>query len=114
MNKEDSFEAHRETLLGSGKTIEEAVRDVLQKRISISRENILPSSRVGIDLGADSLDISELAFDLDDEVGISIDEDFVINMHTTVADIVVAVGRAVEAWSGQIEVPCLAIAMAKT
>ncbi|HIY45432.1 MAG TPA: acyl carrier protein [Candidatus Borkfalkia excrementipullorum] len=65
----------------------EKVRDMLAKQLNLSAEQIKPESDVVKDLGADSLDVVELLISLEDDYGISIPEDDIVNVKT-VQDIV--------------------------
>ena len=65
----------------------EKVRDMLAKQLNLKPEQITPQSDVVKDLGADSLDVVELLISLEDEYGISIPEDDIVNVKT-VQDIV--------------------------
>ena len=65
----------------------EKVRDMLAKQLNLSADQIKPESDVVKDLGADSLDVVELLISLEDDYGISIPEDDIVNVKT-VQDIV--------------------------
>ena len=65
----------------------EKVRDMLAKQLNLNPEQITPQSDVVKDLGADSLDVVELLISLEDDYGISIPEDDIVNVKT-VQDIV--------------------------
>ncbi len=65
----------------------EKVRDMLAKQLNLSPDKITPESDVVKDLGADSLDVVELLISLEDDYGISIPEDDIVNVKT-VGDIV--------------------------
>ena len=65
----------------------EKVRDMLAKQLNLKPEKITPQSDVVKDLGADSLDVVELRISLEDDYGISIPEDDIVNVKT-VQDIV--------------------------
>ena len=65
----------------------EKVREMLAKQLNIKPEVIKPESDVVKDLGADSLDVVELLISLEDNYGVSIPEDDVVNVKT-VQDIV--------------------------
>lgn len=65
----------------------EKVREMLAKQLNIKPEVIKPESDVVKDLGADSLDVVELLISLEDNYGVSITEDDVVNVKT-VQDIV--------------------------
>ena len=63
------------------------VRDMLAKQLNLKPEKITTQSDVDKDLGADSLDVVELLISLEDDYGISIPEDDIVNVKT-VQDIV--------------------------
>ena len=65
----------------------EKVREMLAKQLNISVDQIKPESDVVKDLGADSLDVVELLISLEDNYGVSIPEDDIVNVKT-VQDIV--------------------------
>ena len=65
----------------------EKVRDMLAKQLNVSADKITLESDVVKDLGADSLDVVELLISLEDDYGISIPEDDIVNVKT-VKDIV--------------------------
>ncbi len=65
----------------------EKVREMLAKQLNLSIDKIKPESDVVKDLGADSLDVVELLISLEDDYGISIPEDDIVNVKT-VQDIV--------------------------
>lgn len=63
------------------------VKEIIAEQLAIDKDSISENSKVIADLGADSLDIVELIMALEDEFGISVDEDKVQNL-VTVGDIV--------------------------
>ena len=65
----------------------EKVGGMLAKQLNLSPDKIKPESDVVKDLGADSLDVVELLISLEDDYGISIPEDDIVNVKT-VQDIV--------------------------
>ena len=65
----------------------EKVRDMLAKQLNLKPEAITLESDVVKDLGADSLDVVGLLISLEDDYGISIPEDDIVNVKT-VKDIV--------------------------
>lgn len=65
----------------------EKVRDMLAKQLNLKPKAITLESDVVKDLGADSLDVVELLISLEDDYGISIPEDDIVNVKT-VKDIV--------------------------
>ncbi len=70
----------------------EKVREMLAKQLNLSVDKITRESDVVKDLGADSLDVVELLISLEDEYGISIPEDDIVNVKT-VGDIVEMIER---------------------
>ena len=60
----------------------EKVRDMLAKQLNLKPEAITLESDVVKDLGADSLDVVELLISLEDDYGISIPEDDIVNVKT--------------------------------
>lgn len=63
------------------------VKEIISEQLAIDKDSITENSKVIADLGADSLDIVELIMALEDEFGISVDEDKVQNL-VTVGDVV--------------------------
>lgn len=70
----------------------EKVRDILAKQLNVKPETITMESDVVKDLGADSLDVVELLMSLEDDCGVSIPEDDVVNVKT-VGDIVTMIEK---------------------
>ncbi len=70
----------------------EKVRAMLAKQLNLQPDKITPESDVVKDLGADSLDVVELLISLEDDYGISIPEDDIVNVKT-VQDIVDMIER---------------------
>ena len=60
----------------------EKVRAMLAKQLNLSPDKITMESDVVKDLGADSLDVVELLISLEDDYGISIPEDDIVNVKT--------------------------------
>ena len=65
----------------------EKVRAMLAKQLNLPAEKISLESDIIKDLGSDSLDVVELLISLEDDYGISIPEDDIVNVKT-VQDIV--------------------------
>lgn len=65
----------------------EKVREMLAKQLNLSADKITLESDVVKDLGADSLDVVELLISLEDDYGVSIPEEDIVNVKT-VKDIV--------------------------
>ena len=53
----------------------EKVRDVLAKQFEVEPETVTPDTNLVDDLGADSLDVVELIMSVEDEFGITIDDE---------------------------------------
>ncbi len=70
----------------------EKVRDMLAKQLNVSADKITLESDVVKDLGADSLDVVELLISLEDDYGVSIPEDDIVNVKT-VGDIVAMIEK---------------------
>ena len=70
----------------------EKVREMLAKQLNLSPDKITMESDVVKDLGADSLDVVELLISLEDNYGVSIPEDDIVNVKT-VKDIVEMIGK---------------------
>ncbi len=64
----------------------EALKEILIKQLHIKDKEVLPTSRIKEDLGADSLDILELLMTVEEEHGIVIPDDQLINF-VTVGDV---------------------------
>jgi len=60
----------------------EKVRDVLAEQLEVDKEDITPETNIVEDLGADSLDIVEMLTTLEDDLGIIITDEAIINLHT--------------------------------
>ncbi len=63
------------------------VKGLLAEQLNVDEAKITPSSKIVEDLGADSLDIVELLMGLEEEFGITVEEDKVQKI-STVGDIV--------------------------
>ena len=64
----------------------ETLKEILIKQLHLEGKEVLPSSRIKEDLGADSLDILELLMTVEEEHGITIPDDQLINF-VTVGDV---------------------------
>lgn len=71
------------------------VQAVLSEHLGRDPREIAPTSRLQADLGADSLDMVEIAMALEDEFGVSI-SDAQARAMTTAAD---ALGTVLDAWA---------------
>lgn len=69
------------------------VKEIISEQLCIDADSITENSKVIADLGADSLDIVELIMALEDEFGISVDEDKVQKL-VTVGDIVKIIDKS--------------------
>ena len=56
------------------------VKEIIAEQLGIDGNTITKNSKVIADLGADSLDIVELIMALEDEFGVTVDEDKVQNL----------------------------------
>ena len=65
----------------------EQVRQLLAHQFEVDENTITMDTNIADDLGADSLDVVELLISLEDDYGISIPEDDIVNVKT-VKDIV--------------------------
>ena len=65
----------------------EKLKAIAVNQIGIDEDKVKPESDIIKDLGADSLDVVELLISLEDDYGISIPEDDIVNVKT-VQDIV--------------------------
>ena len=67
--------------------IQERVIQIISDKLALDPDQITPDSRFNEDLGADSLDVVELLMALEDEFGLTIDEEEAENI-VTVRDVV--------------------------
>ncbi len=65
----------------------EKVKEMITKTLNVDAEKITMEAVLADDLGADSLDAVELIMDLEDEFGVSFDDDSMQSIKT-VADLV--------------------------
>ena len=65
----------------------ESLRKLLAKQLRIDESKISPDSEIKKDLGADSLDIMQLLFTVEEEYGITIPDEELVTF-TKVSDIV--------------------------
>ncbi|MBE7091433.1 MAG: acyl carrier protein [Clostridiales bacterium] len=65
----------------------EKVKSLLAEQLTINPEKIAMESEIVADLGADSLDMVEMMMSMEEEFGITVDEDKAAELKT-VADIV--------------------------
>ena len=65
----------------------EKVKELLVEKLGLDADKVLPESEIIKDLGADSLDLVEMLFSLEEEFGITVPEDKTESI-ATVQDIV--------------------------
>ncbi|MFY9382228.1 MAG: acyl carrier protein [Eubacteriales bacterium] len=70
----------------------EKVREMLAEKLECEEETILPETKF-LDIGIDSLDVTEMVMNLEDEFGVEIGMDASI---VTVADLVAKIERKLE------------------
>jgi acyl carrier protein len=63
-------------------SVEEKVRDIIVEQLGVSPEEVKPESTFVEDLGADSLDLTELIMAMEEEFGTEIDDDDAQKMMT--------------------------------
>jgi acyl carrier protein len=56
-------------------TIEEKARRIIAEHLSVDIEEVTPKAKLGDDLGADSLDVVELAMQFEEEFDLEISDD---------------------------------------
>lgn len=62
--------------------IEDRVRRMILRNLSVAEETVVPSASLIVDLGADFLDTVELVISLEDEFGIQLTDDQVASIQT--------------------------------
>jgi acyl carrier protein len=77
----------------AAETIEQKVRRIIMERLSKSEDEVTLQARFIDDLGADSLDVTELLMALEEEFNVDIDDE---------ANSIETVGQAIEYISGKI------------
>jgi acyl carrier protein len=65
----------------------EKIRNALAEQFEVDPETITPQTDIMDDLGADSLDLVELIMTLEEEYGISVDNESVVYENKTVGEI---------------------------
>lgn len=60
----------------------EKIQNLLSEQLGVSKDKITKESRVIEDLGADSLDVVELLMTMEDEFGITVDDEDAIKLKT--------------------------------
>ena len=68
------------------------VQDILMQQLQISRAQITPEARIMADLGADSLDMVEIAMKAEEEFNVTLPDDDAEKI-VTVEDLYEAVGK---------------------
>ena len=68
------------------------VQDILMHQLQVNREQITPEARIMADLGADSLDMVEIAMKSEEEFGFTLPDDEA-EMIVTVDDLYDKVGK---------------------
>lgn len=68
------------------------VRNILVDRLTVKPEEINIGSSLREDLGADSLDLIQIAMDIEDEFGVYINDGDAVDLET-VNDILVKIGK---------------------
>lgn len=71
----------------------EKIQKLLGDQLNVSKDKITKDSRVIEDLGADSLDVVELLMTLEDEYGITVEEEDAIKLKT-VGDILTLIEKS--------------------
>jgi acyl carrier protein len=56
-------------------SVEEKVKDIIVEQLGVSADEVKPEATFVEDLGADSLDLTELIMAMEDKFGIEIDDD---------------------------------------
>jgi len=70
----------------------EQVQDVLMKQLGVDRDQLQPEADIKVDLGADSLDMVEIAMNLEEKLGLSGDDEEMEGVQT-VGDLYEAVDK---------------------
>lgn len=65
----------------------EKLQEMLVNQLGIDKDKVTPDADIIKDIGADSLDIVEMLMDVENEWGITVDDDAVKDFHT-IGDIV--------------------------
>ena len=68
------------------------VQDILMNQLQITREQVTPGARIMADLGADSLDMVEIAMKAEEDFGFALPDDEAEQI-VTVDDLYEAVGK---------------------
>lgn len=55
--------------------VEEKIKDIVVEQLGVSAEQVKPEAKFVEDLGADSLDLTELIMAMEEEFGIEIDDE---------------------------------------
>lgn len=70
----------------------EKIQTLLSEQLGISKDKITKDARVIEDLGADSLDVVELLMTMEDEFGITVEDEDAIKLKT-IGDILVLIEK---------------------
>lgn len=73
--------------MGTQKTIEERVREIIVEQLGVKPEQVTPEARFIEDLGADSLDVVELIMAFEEEFGHEIPDEEAEKLQT-VGDVI--------------------------
>lgn len=68
-------------------SIESKVKEVIAKQLNLDEAKVKTESSLLDDLGADSLDVTEIMMNFEDEFGIDVDDENLANIKT-VADVI--------------------------
>jgi acyl carrier protein len=71
------------------------VQDIVMHQLQINREQITPEARIMADLGADSLDMVEIAMKAEEEFGLTVPDEEAEKI-VTMDDLYEAVGKLLE------------------
>ena len=73
--------------MATQKTTEERLRDILADQFDADLNTITPATRIGEDLGADSIDAVEIAMAVEDEFQIAIPDEDIESLGGTVEEV---------------------------
>ncbi|MBL8351105.1 MAG: acyl carrier protein [Burkholderiaceae bacterium] len=78
-------------------TLQERVRRIVAEQLGVAASRVVPSAKLVMDLGADSLDVVELAMALEEAFGVEIGDDDCENVVTVgdAIDLIVRRSKAV-------------------
>lgn len=75
--------------------VEARVRRVIVESLGVDESEVVPTAQLGLNLGADSLDVVEIAIDLEREFGVEISDDAFDGSSRTVGDVVALISTLV-------------------